>query len=249
MTDELSIILSLAAVSPAPATILDTRPTLIVRCREGELNVYVNAGQVLEGDDDATPVRIRWGTDAPQEESWSRSTDYSAAFAPEPGDFLSQLIANPDVRIEVHPYDAVPVVFTFNARGLARYTPRLDAACPKKEKVDEIDTAMVFLAPSDQQVFMAFVVEERPEILSGPRLIYPDLLRAARIQGRVIVQAIVDTTGRAEPASVKVIQSPNPGFDQSAMDYVMKALFRPGRIHGRAVRVLLNLPIDFSIKP
>ncbi len=68
------------------------------------------------------------------------------------------------------------------------------------------------------------------------------------IQGRVLVQAIIDTTGRAEPQSVKVIQSPNPGFDQSAKNYVLRALFRPARVHGRAVRVLINLPIDFKIK-
>jgi TonB family protein len=97
------------------------------------------------------------------------------------------------------------------------------------------------------QVFMESVVEERPEILSGPSLQYPDLLRQAGIQGRVIVQAIIDTSGRAEPPSVKVIQSPNPGFDQPAKTYVLRALFRPARVHGRAVRVLINQPIDFKI--
>ncbi|HEV8264216.1 MAG TPA: energy transducer TonB [Gemmatimonadales bacterium] len=103
------------------------------------------------------------------------------------------------------------------------------------------------IVPSSDQVFMESVVEERPEVLSGPPPQYPDLLRQAGIQGRVIVQAIIDTTGRAEPPSVKVIQSPNPGFDQNAKTYVLKALFRPARVHGRAVRVLVNLPIDFKI--
>jgi protein TonB len=98
------------------------------------------------------------------------------------------------------------------------------------------------------QVFLESVVEERPEVLSGPQPQYPDLLRQAGIQGRVIVQAIIDTSGRAEPPSVKVIQSPNPGFDQPAKNYVLRALFRPARVHGRAVRVLVNLPIDFRIK-
>lgn len=98
------------------------------------------------------------------------------------------------------------------------------------------------------QVFLESVVEERPEVLSGPQPQYPDLLRQAGIQGRVVVQAIVDTSGRAEPPSVKVIQSPNPGFDQPAKNYVLRALFRPARVHGRAVRVLINLPIDFRIK-
>ena len=68
------------------------------------------------------------------------------------------------------------------------------------------------------------------------------------VQGRVLVQAIIDTTGGAEPSSVMIIQSPNPGFDQPAKNYVLRALFRPGRVHGRAVRVLLNLPIDFKIR-
>jgi periplasmic protein TonB len=98
------------------------------------------------------------------------------------------------------------------------------------------------------QVFLESVVEERPEVLSGPQPQYPDLLRQAGIQGRVIVQAIIDTSGRAEPRSVKVIQTPNPGFDQPAKTYVLRALFRPARVHGRAVRVLINLPIDFRIK-
>jgi len=104
------------------------------------------------------------------------------------------------------------------------------------------------IVPSSGDVYMESVVEERPEVLSGPQLQYPDLLRQAAIQGRVLVQAIIDTSGRAEPQSVKVIQSPNPGFDQSARNYVLRALFRPARVHGRAVRVLINLPIDFKIK-
>ena len=103
------------------------------------------------------------------------------------------------------------------------------------------------IVPSSDQVYMESVVEERPELLSGPQPVYPDLLRQAGVQGRVIVQAIIDTTGRAEPPSVKIVQSPNPGFDQPAKQAVLRALFRPARVHGRAVRVLVNIPYDFKI--
>jgi len=103
------------------------------------------------------------------------------------------------------------------------------------------------MVPSGNDVFMESIVEEKPSILSGPQLVYPDLLRQAGIQGRVIVQVIVDTTGRAEPNSIKVLQTPNPGFDQPAKNYVLKALYRPARVHGRAVRVLVNQPIDFKV--
>lgn len=104
------------------------------------------------------------------------------------------------------------------------------------------------IVPDAGQVFMESVVEERPEMLTRPPLQYPDLLRQAGVQGRVLIQAIIDTSGRAEPASVKVIQSPNPGFDQPARQMILKSLFRPARVHGRAVRVLVNVPIDFTIK-
>src|SRR6266704_1074322 len=104
------------------------------------------------------------------------------------------------------------------------------------------------LVPTGNEVFIEAIVEEKPAVLSGPTLQFPELLRQAQIQGRVLVQAIIDTLGRAEPPSVKVLQSPNPGFDQSAKSYVAKALFRPARVHGRAVRVLIQIPIDFRLK-
>jgi hypothetical protein len=70
------------------------------------------------------------------------------------------------------------------------------------------------MVPTGNEVFMEAIVEEKPAVLSAPTLQYPELLRQAQIQGRVLVQAIIDTLGRAEPPSVTVLQSPNPGFDQ-----------------------------------
>jgi protein TonB len=75
---------------------------------------------------------------------------------------------------------------------------------------------------------------------------YPALLDQANIGGQVTVQAIVDTSGRVEPNSVKIVQSSNPGFDQAAKTYVLKAIWRPARVHGRAVRVLVSIPLVFK---
>src|SRR2546429_3323071 len=41
-------------------------------------------------------------------------------------------------------------------------------------------------------------------IVTAPPLEYPPALRRAGLQGRVTVQAVIDTLGRAEPASLKV---------------------------------------------
>jgi periplasmic protein TonB len=90
-------------------------------------------------------------------------------------------------------------------------------------------------------------LDERPDILSGPPLRYPDRLRKNGITGRVIVQLIIDTSGRAEPKSIVIIATPDPGFDESAREYVRGARFRPGKIGGKAVRTRVILPIDFAI--
>ncbi len=103
------------------------------------------------------------------------------------------------------------------------------------------------VTPTGNDVFMEAVVDEKPALLSAPQLVYPELLRQAGIQGRVLVRAIIDTMGRAEPNSVTILQSPNPGFDRSVKDYVLKTMFRPARIHGRAVRVLIQMPIAFAL--
>ncbi len=97
-------------------------------------------------------------------------------------------------------------------------------------------------------VFTVDVVQERPERLAGPQPVYPPLLMQAGIEGTVMVQAIIDTMGRVEPTSVKITQTANPGFNESAKQTVLKSLFRPARVYGKAVRVLIQLPVTYTIR-
>jgi protein TonB len=104
------------------------------------------------------------------------------------------------------------------------------------------------ITPPENAVYAEAVVEERPALLSAPPPPYPDILKQAGIQGRVLLSAIVDTSGRVEPNSIQIVKSPNPGFDVPARAWVLQALFRPARLHGQAVRVHVTLPIDYSIR-
>lgn len=90
--------------------------------------------------------------------------------------------------------------------------------------------------------------EERPEVLAGPLPAYPDLLRQAGIQGEVVLQALVDTTGRIQAASILVISATNPGFVEPARQALRATLFRPARVNGRAVSMLVRVPFAFSIR-
>jgi len=117
---------------------------------------------------------------------------------------------------------------------------------PQGQGQDPDDTLTRSVVNGQEVVSGRRLQYERPQILSGPRLQYPELLRRAGIEGRVIVQAIIGTTGRAEPASVKVIESAHAGFNESAASWVRRALFRPARVNGQAVRALMKIPIEFK---
>lgn len=88
------------------------------------------------------------------------------------------------------------------------------------------------------------IADEPPVFLSAPPERYPSLLRQAGIQGRVIVRAIVDSTGRAEPRSVRVLETPHPGFEQAARNVVLQTRFDHGPVGGRAVRVVVEFRLD-----
>lgn len=100
--------------------------------------------------------------------------------------------------------------------------------------------------PSAGDLFDEEAVQERPRLVRGPPLVYPQVLLDAGIEGRVVVEGVIDTLGRVEPNSLKIISSANPGFVQAAKNFMLGALFRPGRMHGLAVRVLVNQPVEFN---
>jgi TonB family protein len=109
-------------------------------------------------------------------------------------------------------------------------------------------TAVISPRLSDRIAWLESMVEVKPAVLSGPPLHYPDEARQAGITGRVIVQAVIGRDGRAEPASVRIIQSLKPDIDYEATHYVYNATFRPAQVAGRPVRTLVTIPIDFKIR-
>ncbi|HET9707001.1 MAG TPA: energy transducer TonB [Gemmatimonadales bacterium] len=110
-------------------------------------------------------------------------------------------------------------------------------------------TATGVTPPSGDQVYSTLEVDQPPVRLSAPPLErdYPNLLRQAGITGRVIIEAVIDTTGKAELTSIAVVQTPHPGFNEAAKRWMAQALFRPARKGGNAVRVLVRQAIDFSL--
>lgn len=64
---------------------------------------------------------------------------------------------------------------------------------------------------------------------------------AGSIMGGVaVVRFVVDSTGGVELASIAVISSPSPALRDPLLDHVRQARFSPGRVQGRAARVLVQ---------
>ena len=89
---------------------------------------------------------------------------------------------------------------------------------------------------------------EGPEVLSGPLPRYPELLRQAGIQGRVVLEATVDTTGRVELVSVTIVSATNPAFVEPARQALLATLFRPAEVGGQRTRMRVRIPFEFTLK-
>ncbi|MBI4543381.1 MAG: energy transducer TonB [Gemmatimonadetes bacterium] len=97
------------------------------------------------------------------------------------------------------------------------------------------------------QPYLEAVVEERPERVGGIPPRYPEILRQAGIEGRVLVEVVIDTLGRAERGSLRILSSTHQLFEAPAREAVANSVYRPGRIQGRAVRVRVQIPLNFTI--
>jgi len=139
MTDQEQITLTLEATNLVEGVVGQVRPSLTIRCVEGwRLDAGVWTGSVLGGDvvSGETPVRLRWDSDAVAEETWSRSTNFQAAFALDPVAFVRRLARTAEVRFEFQPYDALPRVAIFHPAGLAGHLQAIAHACPQSHLVD-----------------------------------------------------------------------------------------------------------------
>jgi periplasmic protein TonB len=100
---------------------------------------------------------------------------------------------------------------------------------------------------SDQPYF-EFQVEK--PVVPAPGSIsprYPDMLRQAGVEGEVLAQFVVDTTGKAEAGSLKILKSSHDMFVQSVKNALPNMKFIPAEVGGRKVKQLVQQPFTFSI--
>ena len=89
-------------------------------------------------------------------------------------------------------------------------------------------------------------VSARPD---NPQPAYPAILRSAQVAGEVLVQFVVDTLGRVEPQSIKILRATHPLFADSVRRWLARTRYGPAEVDGRPVRQLVQQEVAFTLRP
>lgn len=85
---------------------------------------------------------------------------------------------------------------------------------------------------------------EEGKLISGPRPVYPPLARQARIEGTVVLEAVISRDGTV--LNLKAI-SGHPLLIPAALAAVEKWIFRPTSLNGDPVEVATQIEVHFTL--
>jgi TonB family protein len=97
-----------------------------------------------------------------------------------------------------------------------------------------------------EQTFFDFQVDQTVRIKAARTPVYPDKLRANKIEGQVLVQFVVDERGVAQMNTFKVLKSTDNELTASVMRAVSATSYFPAEIQGRKVKQVVQAPYRFN---
>jgi len=102
---------------------------------------------------------------------------------------------------------------------------------------------------NDNQAFFEFQVDKpAQQMQNGWQPRYPESLRAAQISGEVQAEFVVDTSGRAEMRTFKVLKATNDQFASAVKAALPQARYLPAEAGGRKVRMVVQQAFQFNLQ-
>jgi protein TonB len=92
----------------------------------------------------------------------------------------------------------------------------------------------------------AFKLTERPVLVNGVKVPYPEEARRQEIEGKVLLQLEIDEQGRVR--FVKILSGPGFGLNEAAAEAARSFEFRPGTIGGRPVATWITFTYTFVLE-
>ena len=119
----------------------------------------------------------------------------------------------------------------------------------------ELDDFTALDAPPEQpappkHIFVEY--DEKPELIGGyasliRNLTYPEIARAAGIEGTVFVKFYINKDGEVTRAEV-LKGLPKTGLNEAAINAVLKTRWKPAMQRDQAVGVWYSIPVRFTLK-
>ncbi len=96
-----------------------------------------------------------------------------------------------------------------------------------------------------KNIFNLADLDQRPEPRVRMNPVYPMEMRRSGLNGEVVVEFIVDTQGNVRDPII--VRSSHPGFEQAALDTVLKWKFKPGRKGGAPQNTRVGQRLVFNL--
>jgi protein TonB len=106
-------------------------------------------------------------------------------------------------------------------------------------KLDDDDPSKLPI-PADE-----FLVTQQPRLKSEVRIPYPPEARKAGIEGRVVMDLLIDKTGSVR--KVELVRGPGGGLDEAAIEAVRQFEFLPAEVQGQPVAVKIRYSYIFRL--
>ena len=106
-------------------------------------------------------------------------------------------------------------------------------------------------SPAGDGVFpLGSPLVDKPAILApgNAQPQYPEPLRRASVAGTVVVEVVVDTAGRPEMVTLRLVRSDHELFARAVRATLPRMRFVPAEARGRKVRQLVRVPFAFELE-
>ncbi len=86
---------------------------------------------------------------------------------------------------------------------------------------------------------------EPPRIVRRVQPVYPVIAQTSRVQGTVVIEALIGTDGRVRNA---VVMRGRDVLNDAALTAVRQWVFTPTRLNGEPVEVIMTVTVVFSLQ-
>ena len=204
-------------------------------------SIYATANAGMEEEEEVVQqvdfVEVKQDEPPPPEPEQQAPPPDAVAAPPPPKGFqvLSAPVSIPDVIPEIDLSKAITNEADFSGKGVA----------------GGVASGVVGgVAPVVQdQPYFDFQVEKPAGTAPGsPGPAYPDILRNGGVEGEVLAQFVVDTTGRVDVSTFRVLRSSHALFEQAVRSSLPRMRFLPAEVGGRKVKQLVQQPFVFNLQ-